>query len=99
MNFLTLDLIKTNCRIEEYSKDPKRQRKIDETIRKCAEKGEKAVYDEIGKDYFDIIKEYGEVPVTITQAGLIATADIMLYDRAPAANYAFTAMLRPYKKK
>ena len=99
MDFLTLDLIKTHCRIEDYSRDKGKQREIDNNIRKCAEKGEKYVYEDIGKNYFDIIKEYGEIPISIMQAALIATADILLYDRHPRANFAFTALLRPYKKK
>ena len=36
MDFLTIDLIKTHCRIEGYSEDPDEQRKIDKTIKKCA---------------------------------------------------------------
>lgn len=98
MDFLTLDLIKTHCRIEDYSRDKGKQREIDNNIRKCAEEGEKYVYEYIGKNYFDIIKEYGEVPIIIMQAALIATADIILYDRAPTVNYAFKSLLRPYKK-
>ena len=99
MDFLTIDLIKTHCRIEGYSEDPERQRKIDETIKKCANHAEEIVYEHIGKDYFAIMKEYGEIPITIMQAALIATADILLYDRHPRANYAFKAILKPYKKK
>ena len=99
MDFLTIDLIKTHCRIEGYSKKPKRQREIDDTIKKSANRAEEIVYEYIGKDYFAIMKEYGEIPITIMQAALIATADILLYDRHPRANFAFTALLRPYKKK
>ena len=97
MDFLTLDIIKTHCRIEDYSKDPERQRKIDETIKKCANIAEGIVYEYIGKDYFSIIGEYGEIPIPILQAALIAT-DIM-YMRDPKENYSFKALLRPYKKR
>jgi octaprenyl-diphosphate synthase len=48
--------------------------------------------------YFDIIKEYGEVPISIMQAALIATAEVLIYGRAPTENYAFKAILKPYKK-
>jgi len=99
MDFLTLDLIKTHCRIEDYSKKPKKQREIDETIKKCANRAEEIVYEDLGKDYFAIMKEYGEIPICIMQAALIATSDILLYDRHPRANFAFTELLRPYKKK
>lgn len=98
MDFLTLDLIKTHCRIEYYSKDPERQRKIDETIKKCANLAEGIVYEHIGKDYFAIMKEYGEIPVTIMQAALIATSDMIL-ERDPKENDALKIILRPYKKK
>ena len=98
MDFLTLDLIKTHCRIECYSKDPDKQRKIDETIKKCANIAEGIVYEHIGKDYFAIMKEYGEIPISILQAALIATSDLILV-RYPEENCAFKMLLKPYKKK
>ena len=98
MDFLTIDLIKTNCRIDGYSEDPDEQRKIDETIKKCANLAEGIVYEHIGKDYSAIIKEYGEIPTRIMQAALMATADMIL-DRDPKENYAFKMILKPYKKK
>ena len=98
MDFLTIDLIKTHCRIECYSKDPDKQRKIDETIKKCANLAEGIVYEHIGKDYSTIMKEYGEIPNTIMQAALIATAD-MIFERDPKKNYAFKFILKPYKNK
>jgi hypothetical protein len=98
MDFLTLDLIKTHCRIEWYSKDPERQRKIDETIKKCANLAEGIVYEHIGKDYFAIMKEYGEIPISILQAALIATADL-IFERYHEENCAFKMLMKPYKKK
>ena len=99
MDFLTIDLVKTHCRIECYSKDPDKQRKIDDTIKKCANLAEGIVYEHIGKNYFAIMKEYGEIPISILQAALIATSDILLYDLHPRANYAFKAILKPYRAK
>jgi hypothetical protein len=96
MDFLTIDLIKTQCRIEGYSKDPERQREIDETIKKCANLAEGIVYEHIGKDYPAIIKEYGEIPIRIMQAALMATADMIL-GRDPKENYAFKIILKSYK--
>ena len=96
MDFLTLDLIKTHCRLECYSKDPERQRKIDDTIKKCANLAEGIVYEYIGKNYFAIMKEYGEIPITIMQAALMATADMIL-ERDPKKNYTFKILLKPYK--
>lgn len=98
MDFLTIDLIKTHCRIEGYSKDPEKQRKIDETIKKCANLAEGIVYEYICKDYSAIIKEYGEIPIRIMQAALLATAD-EIFERNPKENYAFKMILKPYKKK
>lgn len=100
MDFLTIDLIKTHCRIEDYSKDPDKQRKIDETIKKCANLAEGIVYEHIGKDYFAIMKEYGEIPISILQAALIATSDMIINGMFyPEGNLAFKALLKPYKKK
>ena len=98
MDFLTIDLVKTHCRIEGYSEYPDEQRKIDETIKKCANLAEWIVYDYIGKDYSAIIKEYGEIPIRIMQAALIATAD-EIFERDPKENYAFKFLLKPYKNK
>jgi hypothetical protein len=98
MDFLTLDLIKMHCRIECYSKDPDKQRKIDDTIKKCANLAEGIVYEHIGKNYFAIMKEYGEIPISILQAALIATADL-IFERYPEENCAFKMLLKPYKKK
>ena len=98
MDFLTIDLIKPHCRIEDYSEDPAEQRKIDKTIKKCANLAEGIVYEYIGKDYSAIIKEYGEIPIRIMHAALMATADMIL-ERDPKENYAFKMILKPYKKK
>ena len=44
------------------------------------------------------MKEYGEIPIRIMMAALMATADMML-ERDPKENYAFKIILKPYKKK
>lgn len=98
MDFLTLDLIKMHCRIEDYSRNKGKQREIDEKIKICANRAEGIVYEHIGKDYFAIMKEYGEIPITIMQAALMATADMIL-KRDPKENYAFKILLKPYKTK
>lgn len=98
MDFLTIDLIKTHCRIEDYSEDPDEQRKIDKTIKKCANLAEGIVYKHIGKDYSAIIKEYGEIPIRIMQAALIATVET-IFERDPKEKYDFKLLLKPYKNK
>ena len=91
-------MVKMHCRIECYSKDPDKQRKIDDTIKKCANLAEGIVYEHIGKDYFAIMKEYGEIPISILQAALIATSDT-IFGRYAEENCAFKMLLKPYKKK
>ena len=98
MDFLTLEMIKQQCRVEDYSKDPERQRKIDNTLIYCGEKGEEAVYKYIGKNYAEIIKEYKEVPPPIKHAALIATYEMTLNERSPEEHYAFKSILNPYRK-
>ena len=56
------------------------------------------VYEHIGKDYSAIIKEYGDIPIRIMQAALLATAD-EIFERDPKENYAFKFLLKPYKNK
>ena len=98
MDFLTIDMVKTHCRIEGYSKDPERQRKIDETIKTQANKAEQKVYEQIGRNYFDIIKEWGEVPTSIKQAALILTSK-GLFDSPFDDGNVERMLLRPYKKQ
>ena len=71
---------------------------FNKTIKKCANLAEGIVYEHIGKDYFAIMKEYGEIPISIMMAALMATADMIL-ERDPKENYAFKIILQPYKKK
>ena len=98
MDFLTLDLIKTHCRIEDYSKDPERQAEIDNNIKAQANKAEQEVYARIGRNYFDIIKEWGEVPPAIKSAALILTSK-GLFDSPFDDGNVERMLLRPYKKQ
>ena len=98
MDFLTIDLVKTHCRIEGYSKNPKKQAEIDNNIKTQANKAEQEVYARIGRNYFDIIKEWGEVPLPIKQAALILTSK-GLFDSPFDDGNVERMLLRPYKKK
>ena len=91
-------MVKTHCRIEDYSKDPDRQAEIDNNIKTQANKAEQEVYARIGRNYFDIIKEWGEVPVPIKQAALILTSK-GLFDRPFDDGNVERMLLQPYKKK
>lgn len=98
MDFLTIDMVKMHCRIEGYSKDPVRQREIDDNIKTQANKAEQKVYEQIGRDYFDIIKEWGEVPPAIKSAALILTSK-GLFDSPFDDGNVERMLLRPYKKQ
>lgn len=98
MDFLTIDLIKMHCRIEGYSEDPDRQAEIDDNIKTQANKAEQEVYARIGRNYFDIIKEWGEVPPAIKSAALILTSK-GLFDSPFDDGNVERMLLRPYKKK
>ena len=98
MDFLTIDMVKMHCRIELYDPDPDRQAEIDNNIKTQANKAEQEVYARIGRNYFDIIKEWGEVPVSIKSAALILTAKGLgecPYDDGNVVS----ELLRPYKKQ
>ena len=98
MDFLTIDMVKMHCRIELYDPDPDRQAEIDKNIKKQAYKAEQEVYARIGRNYFDIIKEWGEVPPPIKSAALILTSK-GLFDSPFDDGNAEGMLLRPYKKQ
>lgn len=98
MDFLTIDMVKMNCRIEDYSKDPVRQREIDNNIKTEANKAEQKVYEHIGRNYFDIIKEWGDVPPPIKSAALILTSRGLIGLPDGDGNVVW-ALLRPYKRQ
>jgi hypothetical protein len=97
MDFLTIDMVKMHCRIEDYDPDPDRQAEIDDNIKTQANKAEQKVYEQIGRDYFDIIKEWGEVPPAIKSAALILTYEGIMKSHGDHAD-TIKALLRPYKK-
>ena len=98
MDFLTIDMVKMHCRIELYDPDPDRQAEIDKNIKKQANKAEQEVYARIGRNYFDIIKEWGEVPPAIKQAALILTSRGVIDCPFEDGNVV-KMLLQPYKKQ
>jgi hypothetical protein len=98
MDFLTIDMVKMHCRIEFYDPDPDRQAEIDNNIKTQANKAEQEVYARIGRNYLDIIKEWGEVPVAIKQAALILTSRDLIERPYEDGNFV-KMLLRPYKKQ
>ena len=98
MDFLTIDMVKMHCRIELYDPDPDRQAEIDNNIKTQANKAEQEVYARIGRNYFDIIKEWGEVPPAIKHVALLLTYDGIMKSHGDHADI-IKALLKPYKKK
>ena len=98
MDFLTIDMVKMHCRIEFYDPDPDRQAEIDNNIKTQANKAEQEVYARIGRNYFDIIKEWGEVPPAIKSAAIILTSKGLFVRPFDDGNVE-RMLLRPYKKK
>lgn len=98
MDFLTIDMVKMHCRIEFYDPDPGRQAEIDKNIKEQANKAEQEVYARIGRNYFDIIKEWGEVPPPIKSAALILTSK-GLFDSPFDDGNVERMLLQPYKKQ
>ena len=77
--------------------DPDRQAEIDNNIKTQANKAEQEVYDRIGRNYFDIIKEWGEVPPAIKHVALLLTYDGIMKSHGEHADL-IKALLKPYKK-
>lgn len=98
MDFLTIDMVKMHCRIELYDPDPDRQAEIDKDIKEQANKAEQEVYARIGRNYFDIIKEWGEVPPAIKQTALILTSRGLI-ERPYEDGNVVKMLLQPYKKQ
>lgn len=97
MDFLTIDMVKMHCRIDLYDSNPDRQLRIDNNIKIEAYKAEQEVYAYIGRNYFGIIKEWGEVPPPIKYAALILTARGLI-DTPDDDGNLVKMMLQPYKK-
>ena len=91
-------MVKMHCRIEDYDPDPDRQAEIDDNIKTQASKAEQKVYEYIGRNYFDIIKEWGKVPLEIKVAALILASRGLIKCPYEDGNV-IKMMLRPYKKK
>ena len=95
---MTIDMVKMHCRIELYDPDPDRQVEIDKNIKEQANKAEQEVYARIGRNYFDIIKEWGEVPPPIKSAALILTSRGLIKCPYEDGNVV-KMLLQPYKKQ
>ena len=91
-------MVKMQCRIELYDPNPDRQAEIDKNIKEQANKAEQEVYERIGRNYFDIIKEWGEVPPAIKSAALILTSK-GLFDSPFDDGNTERMLLQPYKKQ
>lgn len=98
MEILTLDLIKQNLRVDDYSRDPQKQREIDKTLTEYANRAEREVYRELNKRYADIIREYGMIPVGIIQAALYYLGKDLSGSLKFELPIVFKQLLNPYKQ-
>ena len=90
MDYLTIDMAIEYLRLV----DPPSC--IKNVIKKAINKAEQKVYAIIGRNYSDIIEQYGEIPKDIKETTLLLTEDII---RRDGVNYAVNLVLERYKKE
>ena len=98
MKWLTLERIKQQCRIEQDFTEE------DSLLEMYGEAAEDMVLNTCNRTITDIFEQYGMVPKTLVQAGLMLVAQSYQH-REPASPqnlytvpYAFDLMLKPYIK-
>lgn len=98
MNWLTLENIKKQCRIEQDFHDE------DTLLEFYGESAEEQVLGDIGRSYQDIVTTYGKVPTDLIHASLLlvdqsyrqrSPADTMTWSTVP---YAYEAKIKKYVK-
>lgn len=98
MKWLTLPLIKQQCRIEpDFTEE-------DEILEMYGESAEETVLDVINRDYTEVIEHYGEVPKPLIHASLLLAAQSYQHHEPSSVQnlytvpYAFDMMVKPYMK-
>jgi len=98
MKWLTLELIKKQCRIEQDFTDE------DDILEMYGESAEKTVLDVINRDYTEVIEQWGEVPKPLVHASLLLVSQSYQH-REPSSvqnlytvPYAFDMKVKPYMK-
>ena len=96
MKYLTLQMIKAQCRIEPDFTDE------DTWLESTGESEEETMLNLLGRSYEDLIENYGKVPAPIVQATL-ELVDISYQHRSPVSAqsmylvpYTFDLRVKPY---
>jgi uncharacterized phage protein (predicted DNA packaging) len=96
MKFLTLDLVRAYCRIDDDCEN--------ELLATFAEGAEETVFDLLNKTYEEVMEEYGKIPTPLIEAALMLV-DVSYENRSLLtmqnlfiAPYTIDAKLRPYMK-
>lgn len=96
MRFLTLDLIRAHCRIDDDCEN--------ELLQMYGDSAEATIFNMLDKTYEDVLDEYSEVPTPIIHAAL-QLVDVSYTNRSPLTPqnlfqvpYTIDALLRPYMK-
>lgn len=98
MKYLTLNLIKMQCRIEpDFDEE-------DEVLEEYGESAEETVLNALGRTYEDIVEMYGDIPAPVRHASLML-CDLSYQHRSPISGqnmylvpYTFDLLLKPYMK-
>lgn len=98
MNWLTLEKIKAQCRIEADFTDE------DSLLEMYGDTAEETVLNAMNRSYTDVIEVYGRVPAPIVQASLMLV-DLSYQHRSAVSPqqmymvpYAFDLMVKPYMR-
>lgn len=98
MKWLTLQLIKQQCRIEQDFTEE------DDLLEMYGESAEDAVLKMLGRTYEDVMESYGAVPKSVIHATLML-CDISYQHRSPVSPqnmslvpYTFDLLLKPYMR-
>lgn len=98
MKFLTLELIKQQCRIEQDFEDE------DKILTLYGKSAENTMFNYIGRSYEEVMEIYGEVPAPLVEATLMMV-DKSYQHRSPASPqnmyyvlYGFDTLVKPYMR-
>lgn len=98
MKWLTLDMIKAQCRIEEdFTAE-------DDLLEMYGESAEDSILDILSRTYEDLMEAYGKIPLPIVQASLMLV-DASYQYRSPVSqqniylvHYSFDRLVKPYMR-
>ena len=98
MNWLTLEKIKAQCRIEPDFTDE------DSLLEMYGDTAEETVLNAMNRSYTDVIEVYGRVPAPVVQASLMLV-DLSYQHRSPVSPqqmymvpYTFDLLIKPYMR-